>query len=188
MTIRGIAAGFAALVFATAALAGEAQELAGRAEEQAASGKHAEAISTMRDALLAAWDKSPLAFTRAFPVAQKASGFGIFDKRADGPYKQGEPLLIYAEPVGFGWRQEGDLYKSEMVADFVLHNASGKVLGGQKEFGNFKVSSHSRNTEYYVNLRYNFTGLPPGRYVIVSTLRDLVGGKTGSFETSFEVQ
>ncbi|MGD9867326.1 MAG: hypothetical protein AB7U38_04910 [Hyphomicrobiales bacterium] len=188
MIFRLFAAALAAMMLAGPVHAGEVQELATKAEAEVGSGKGADAITTMRDALLTVWDKSPLTFTNAFTVQEKANGFGLYKRRADGPYQLKEPILIYAEPVGFGWRKEGELYNSDMVADFVLHNAEGKVLGGQKEFGNFKVSSHVRNTEYFINLRYNLTGLPAGKYVIVSTIRDLVAGKSGSFETPFEIR
>ena len=142
----------------------------------------------MRDALLSVWEKSPLQFRRAFPVAGKAAGFGIYERRADSVLKQDEPLLLYAEPVGYGWKQEGEIYMSQIAADFELRDGDGKTLGAQKDFGNFKLAGHDRNTEYYMNLTYNFTGLPVGKYIIVTIFRDQVTGKAGSFETPFEVK
>lgn len=188
MMFRFLAAPLAGLLITGAAWAGEAQDIAGRAESEAASGKHVEAIASMREAMLAVWDKAPLTFVQSFPVSKRATGFGVYEKRPDGPYKNDEPLLIYVEPVGYGWKKDGDIYNSEIAADFAVRDAAGKVLGGQKDFGNFKLSSHARNSEYYVNLRYNFTGLAAGSYVIVTTFRDIVSGKSASFETNFEVQ
>ena len=142
----------------------------------------------MREALYVLWGKSPLHFRRAFFVNRKASGFGVFEKRQGSQFKQGEPLLIYAEPVGYGWHQDGAVYQSELAADFELRNPKGNILGGQKDFAAFNFRSYGRNTEYFMNLTYNLSGLPAGKYVIATRFRDKISGKTESFDLPFEIK
>jgi hypothetical protein len=121
-------------------------------------------------------------------VTQKAGGFGIFKKRTSNAFGKGEPLLIYVEPVGYGWSQQGPLYKSDIAADFELRDTKGKILAGQKDFASFRLTSHDRNTEYFMNVTYNLSGLPAGAYIIGTTLRDKVTGKTAGFDLPFSVK
>lgn len=188
MFIRSISVTLVSLMLCVTAEAGELQDIAGKAETQAKAEQYAEAFETMREALYLLWGKSPLHFRRAFFVTQKASGFGVFKKRTSNEFKQGEPLLIYVEPAGYGWRQDGPIYQSEVTADFELREPNGNILGGQKDFASFNFRSHDRNIEYFMNLTYNLSGIRAGKYIIGTQFRDKVSGKSASFDLPFEVK
>lgn len=188
MFMRSIAATLVTIPLCASAMAGELQDMTIKAETQAKAGQHVQAIETMREALVALWGQSPLQFRRALFVSQKAAGFGIFKKRASSEFQKGEPLLIYVEPIGYGWKQEGSVYKSNIAADFELRDTKGKILAGQKDFASFKLASYDRNTEYFMNVTYTLTGLPAGAYVIGTQLRDTVTGKSASFDLPFSVK
>jgi hypothetical protein len=188
MAIRFIASALIGLWLCGAAAAGQLQDLARQAEAKAQAGQYTEAIAAIREALYELWGKSPLQFRRAFFVTQKATGFGIFNRRKSNIFKPGEPLLLYAEPIGYGWKQDGQVYKSDIIADFDLRDSKGKILTGQKDFGAFRIDSYDRNTEYFVNMTYKLTGLSAGKFIIGTTLRDKITGKSGSFDLPFEVK
>ncbi len=65
-------------------------------------------------------------------------------------------------------------------------NEAGEVLGDLMDITELDLTSRYPNREFQANLTYNLTGVPPGRYVLQTTLRDKNSGKTVSFENSVE--
>jgi len=171
------------------ALAGEVEDLARDAEAKAKAGRHIEAVETLRRAINVLAAGGPLALRRVQFIAAPPKGFGINQPRANAVFPQGEPLIIYAEPVGMGWAAgAGGINNARMVADFEIRNPDGRVLGGQQEFGRFEFASHDQNQEIMTHLTIRLTGAPPGRYVFAATYRDLVNGKSATLELPFEIK
>lgn len=133
------------LLSAGTTFAGEIEDLARQAEAKAAAGQHAEAVETLRRALTLLSAKGPLTLRRAQFITAPPKGFGIYQPRANNLFRTGEPLIIYVEPVGIGWRMADKVNRSLMVTDFEIRTADGKVLGGQKDFGRFEFASHEQN-------------------------------------------
>eukprot|EP00903_Cladosiphon_okamuranus_P001803 g1801.t1 len=158
------------------AFAGPLQDKAAEVEKLLSDGKGVEAIQSMRQALFEVWSEAPLSIPTATYVKAPADGFGIYTVRADNRFAEGEPLLIYLEPVGFDWKQQDELYTSLLTVDFDLATPDGNVLAGQKAFGRFDFKSHVPNTEYMANLTLNVSGAPSGDYVLVLTVNDENGG------------
>ena len=180
------AIGLAALI--GAALAQSVAERGRAAEQLAAQGKMIEAIDALDEAALALWAKLPLGFRRALWVKERATGFGIYAPRENAVFAAGEPMLIYAEPVGHGWRRDGELWRSDMIADVVFKSKEGKPLMTQAGFEKFQLASRVRNREYNTNFRYVLTGIPKGEYLAETTLRDQVSGTSGSFTLPFTIR
>lgn len=183
-----IAALLGVAILSTPVRAGEAADLAAQAEELAAAGNHAQAMATMRDALLTVWHEAPLTFTKAIFVSADPGGYGIYQQRPDNVFEQGETMLIYTEPAGFGWGEQDGHYRSDLVADFEVRTADGTVLGGQKGFGRFTLNSLVENTEYMARVSIGLTGLEPGAYVLGLTFNDAVDGGSASVDLPFEVR
>ncbi len=121
LRLRGAPVG-ALLVFCAAASAG-AQDISGKAREAegfAAQGKFIEAIAALDDASTALWDKAPLTFRKALWVAEAPAGFGAYNPRETNIYASGAEMLAYIEPVGFGWRKSGDVWRTDLAADLVV--------------------------------------------------------------------
>ncbi|ODN71724.1 hypothetical protein [Methylobrevis pamukkalensis] len=180
----------AAAVLLGAALCGPAAagELADRskaAEALLADGKPVQALAEMEAAFNAAWDLAPLGFSEALFVAARPSGFGIYDARLTNIFKEGEDMLVYAEPYGFGYGRDGELFLIDFEADFELKTPTGQILHEQKAFADLKMKSRRRNKEFQVFITYNFSGLKPGDYVLTTRLHDLHSDKTGAFELPF---
>ncbi len=191
--MKRIAIALAAILAAGAhldgtAYAGEVVDLAQQAETDAAAGKHAEAYEAMRSATLQVWNAGPLLFRKALFVAESPKAFGIYTPRADNVFKQGEKLIIYAEPVGFKWQAKDGLNHSLLVADLILRTNDGKIVAGQKNFGSFSFDSLEQNMEIMVVLTIDFTGAPPGKYVVEGAFTDKMGEKTATLELPFELK
>jgi hypothetical protein len=168
--------------------AGEIADLAREAEAKADAGRHLEAVETWRRAMHVLVGKGPLLLRRPQFIAAPSQGFGNYTPRSNNVFAAGEPLLVYAEPVGMGWTSEGSLNRFLMVADFEVQSADGKVRSSQKEFARFELSSREFTIETYTNLSVRLTGYPPGQYKLLVTYRDLVGNKSAKLELPFEIR
>ena len=183
----------AAALLGGAGLAGPAAaqtvvDRAKQAEKLAADGKYAAALDALDGAADTIWEKAPLMCRRILWVADKASVFGAYIPRETDTFKSGEPMIAYAEPIGFGWRKSGDIWHTDLVADFIIRDPKGKELFRQDDFGKFEISSRIRNREFMMNLTYTVTGAPAGEYVAETHLRDKVTGKQGSCNLKFVVK
>jgi hypothetical protein len=175
------------VVAGTPAWAGEIADAGARAEQQAGSGQFLEAIETLNGAVGKIWDQSPLTVRKALFVSGDPPGFGLYTARKDSTYKASEVLVVYAEPVGYGFGREGDQYVIDVSVDVELKNKAGQVLGAKSDFGQLKLVSHAQNHEFMAKLSYNFSGLPAGEYEVVTTLRDAASGKKGNFSLPFTI-
>jgi hypothetical protein len=136
--------------------------------------------------LLAAWEKTPLTMRTATFVTEKAPLYGTFTPRPSSSFKQGEPILAYLEPVGYGWKAQGDEVVLGMTLDVVLKTRDGKILGGQEKFLNYQQASRRRMRELMLNVSLNLGNTPAGDYVVEFVAEDLTG-KSGSVTLPFTV-
>ena len=165
--------------------AGELVDAAQKAEDLQAQGQHLEAIDALAAATAKLWDQSPLLVRQAFFVDGEPGGFGIYNLHEGVQFKRTEPLVIYAEPVGYGYRKENGLKVIALTMDFAVKSKSGETLAEQKSFGNLTLSSHVANREFFAKITYDFAGLTPGDYEVVTTLNDQPSGKTVAFSLPF---
>ncbi len=174
--------------FAGSAHAEELTDLAKQAESDAKAGKHLEAYDAMRKATLKEWQAAPLLFRKSLFVAGEPGGFGIYNPRPDNVFKQGEKLVIYAEPVGFDWQPKDGLNHALLVADLVVKDGEGTVVAQQEGFGTFTFNSHDQNMEVMSVLTVDFGGAPVGKYIAELKFNDKLGDKSASFELPFEIK
>lgn len=188
MVRRTIIAVMLLAVSGGATLAGEIEDLAREAEAKANAGQYLDAVETLRRAINALTAKGPLALRRVQFIAEPPKGFGIYQPRPNNVFRPGEPLIVYAEPVGMGWRAAGDVHRADVVTDFEIRTSDGKILGGQKEFGRFEFTSHDRNQEIMTHLTIRLSGAQRGSYVFAATYRDQVNSKSATLELPFEIR
>jgi len=170
------------------AVAGEVEDLAREAEAKAKAGDTVAAVETLRRAIAVLAAQGPLTLRKVQFIAEPPKGFGIYKTRADNVFKPGEPLIIYAEPIGMGWKTEGRVNRALVAADFEIRTPDGKILGGQKNFGRFEFNSNEQNQEIMTHLTIRLSGAPPGGYVFAATYRDQVSGKTANLTLPFEIK
>jgi len=170
-----------------AALAGPIVDHATRAEALLDGGDATAAADALDKAMEEIWKRSPLAFRKALFVVD-SSGFGIYQERESNVFQQGEPLVVYAEPIGFAYGRNA-IGGSEisLVADFVLTDQNNNELFSQDDFLSVALPVRYHNREFQIKMTVNLTGLPPGSYIAKFHVRDKHSDKSGDFELPFEV-
>jgi len=139
-------------------------------------------------AVFEAWQKTPLAVRHVTFVDGHPDGFGEYQARADSVFKPGEKLVAYAEPIGYGWKDDGGgFYSFGFHVDFKIWDAAGKLIGEQKNFADLAQKSHARNREFMLVLTLSLSGAPAGDYVLEYTLRDITGDRSTSFKLPFNI-
>lgn len=159
-----------------------------RAQEAAAAGRAVEALDALDEAAIAVSEKMPLTIRRATFVAEEPQGYGVFNPRDSTSFEIGQPLLVYAELAGQGWRRSGDIFRTDLVLDFELRRADGQSLVAQQAFNTIATASRRRNREFFLYVTYSFSGLEPGDYVVRTTVRDRAGNKQTAFDLTFAVR
>ena len=171
------------------ATAGPVADAATAIEARLAVSDATGALDAARALFAQVWDAAPgLSFTQSSLVAENATGYGVYNPRADNRFKMGEPILIYCEPVGFAYGAPGaGLYSVNFVVDLQVLDASGNQLADAPGATEFNMTSRHQNREVQANITYRLDGLQSGQYTLVTTLRDKNSLKAGSFQTLIEV-
>lgn len=145
-------------------------------------------IAKAESALDTVWAKTPLTVRQAFFVTEPASGFGVYSKRPDAKFKQGEQLLAYAEPVGYGWKNNADgTYAFGFDIDLAIQSADGNQIMKKPNFAHLALTSHAKNHEFMVSLTLDLTGADPGDYIAAYTLRDIASDKSTVITLPFTI-
>ncbi len=154
----------------------------------AARAQSLEEIDRRQAALIEAWEKTPLTIRRALFINGEPRGFGLYQERESKTFKPGEKVVVYAEPVGFGWKDAGrGMFELGFVVDFHIKSRVGEVVAEKENFMRIATESHIRNLEFMVVLTLNLTSAPPGDYVVEYKLHDIASDKTASFNMPFKI-
>jgi len=158
------------------------------AETLATDRKFVEALDAMRTATVSVWEAAPLTFRRALWIEEAPGGWGVYAPRSGATFASGDKMIAYAEPVGFSWRESGELWVIEWTADMVIKSKDGTELQRVNDFQQLKITSHERNQEVFASFTYTFTDIPSGDYVVDTVLRDKGSGKTATFSLPFVIR
>jgi hypothetical protein len=176
----------AAVSVPTAAGAGEVAERAAAAEALLDSGKAGEALAAFDQAAAAFWIASPLQL-RVATLADDVKGFGSYTPRADAAFRPGDTLLVYLEPIGYGFTVEGDLFKVVIAADTEIRSPGGLVFGKASDFTRLTWRARSKMHEVHATISFAVPKLKAGDYQLVITLRDQGLPKTAIVTLPFKV-
>ena len=179
----------ALVVSAAPALAGPLVDAATAIEEKLGAGDFPGALVAGRDLFAQVWDQSPgISFGQALLVAENATGFGVFNPRDNNVFKQGDPILIYCEPYGFGYGAPGaGLFSVNFIVDLQVLDGAGNQLANAEGATEYNMTSRHRNREVQANITYRLDGIPVGQYTLITTLRDKNSAKSGAFQTAIEI-
>jgi hypothetical protein len=131
-------------------------------------------IDAQQQAVVKAWEKTPLSVRRIVFVTEKAPMYGAYSERKTNKFRVGEPLISYMEPVGYTWKPVADNeFQFGIIVDFSVKSASGQVLGGQDGLLHYSVVSHERVQEFMLHTTINLNGIKPGDYVLTLTIHDV---------------
>ena len=82
-------------------------------------------LQVRQDAYLKAWEGTPLTQKTVVFVTRKPSAYGAYEVRPNNVFKPNEPVLTYAEPVGYLWKTVGpDTYQFGLNTNLVLISIS----------------------------------------------------------------
>lgn len=171
------------------AVAGPVADQAAKADQAAEAGDFATALAAADELKGLLWDQQPgLGFVNAFAVTERSAGYGLYNPRPDTTYKRGEPVQLYAEPVGFGYGDGGEgIVLIGFYVDLQVLGPDGQELANMAGITEIDYKVRAKVREFAADVTYNFEGLAPGQYRLITTLRDKNSPKTGNFETDIEV-
>jgi hypothetical protein len=168
-----LATAFAIALLALAPLPAAAQDLA--------------AIEAAEKALDAAWEATPLSFRKVL-LASEVIGYGAYVERTDARFRVGNELLVYAEPVGYGYKANADGTNTlGYRADVRIKTAGGELVLEQNDAATVEVTSHARNREFYLTFSLNLTGAPAGEYVLEYVVQDIASDETATISMPFSI-
>ncbi|MCX2723870.1 hypothetical protein [Roseibium salinum] len=172
-----------AVLIATATLTGILSAQATTETSTAPSEAFAEALNAYDQA----WEAADLAFTKTTFTEGASTGYGQYRPRENATFSDGEALFIYAEPVGYGFQENGSEYAYELTASYKLLNLSGQVLAKEDNFAVFSGNGRSKKREIAASLNFRFSGLPAGEYRLETDFTDTVGGGRSGFVLPFTI-
>lgn len=187
LSIRSLCICSVLLLAAFPAMGGEISDAGTAAEKLVSAGKFDAAMQALESAREAVWKQTPLSFRKTLFVASDPAGFGIYDIRETNEFKSGEPLIIYAEPVGFSDGRDGQIFITDMALDFEITDSFGASLAKRENFASWTLRSRVPNKEFMGKLNYDFTGLKPGDYDVITTVHDKNSEKKNSFSMKFKI-
>jgi hypothetical protein len=178
-----------AAMAASPSTAGEIGKRAAEAERLLQSGDAAGALEEFRGAEDALWQAMPLAVKNIRHV-ESAEGVGIYVERASHAYRPGEKIVLYMEPIGYGYGSDG--LGNSVIAlsvDLTVFTQSGESLGTVENISQIRLASHTRNRELFFKLHLTLEqdSLPAGKYRAEFVMHDANSDKKATFSTDFEI-
>lgn len=174
------------LTWSSFAAAGPVVDAATRAEALQADGDTVGALNALDEAVDVIWKDGPLAF-RTVALVDAASGYGVYEMRADPTFRPDEKLTVYVEPVGFGYGSSDGAASIGFTADLAIENATGQVLSETDDVFSLSAPSAPNRREFYMALTFTVPYLRPGDYKAIFNVRDRNSAKSGTFEVPFSI-
>lgn len=170
-------------------MAGPLVEAATKAEQLATSGDPAKARELLRQAVGDFSQTLPFSIGKAVFISKEPAGYAMYEPKDGTVFKTGEAIVSYVEPVGLTWKQAAvkDKLETRFTVDFDILNPAGKVLAGQKAFGDFTFTGYLKNQEIYSTLTIDVSGAPAGDYVLRFHFNDINSGKTATIDQPFKI-
>jgi hypothetical protein len=125
-----------------------------------------------------------------YVIPDSLQGYGVYEKHQSNVFAQGETLLLYIEPVEFGYspitnKNNETLYLMNFTWNMLLSDKQGDILGSTKD--HLQIISHHKNKEVYLTPHIEQTQpFPEGDYVVKYAVTDETSGK--SFEVVKDIK
>ena len=146
-----------------------------------------DALVAAEAAYAAAWDATPLTFRKTLFVTG-IDAFGVYTEKQGAVFAPGEELVVYAEPVGYGYKTNADgTYAFGFNFDLVVKTDTGEVVAGQDNFATFELVSKAQNREFLVSLTLSLNEAPAGNYVVEYLAHDIASDETATISMPFTI-
>lgn len=187
--LRSIAAlALAYVLTSTAVSAQSVTEKASEAQEFLDSGNPLAALEALEEAYGIAWEAIPLTIRKQLFVSD-ATGYGLYiEREAGNVFAPGEPLVLYLEPLGFGYGRDA-LGNRELrfAVDLVLRDNAGEQIFVRENFMQLGQPLRYENREFFLTLTFNLNGLPAGEYTADLVIRDEHSDKSAELTEAFVI-
>jgi hypothetical protein len=171
---------------AGAATAGPIADSASQAEQLLAAGNAADALAAFDTATDAFWQASPLQF-RKMLFADAVSGYGRYTAHQGTTFKAGDTAVIYFEPVGYGFGQDGDNIRIAFSTGVEIRTPGGLILAGTADLADLTWTGTAKTREFYGALSLALPALKAGSYQLILTVTDAVSGKSAKTTLPFVI-
>jgi hypothetical protein len=152
-----------------------------------AMGQSLDALIAAEQAVAAAWDATPLAFRKVL-FASNIEAYGVYTEKEGAVFAPGEPVVIYAEPVGYGYRTNADgTFSFGFNFDLVVKTDDGEIVAGKDDFANTELVSKVQNREFLVSLTLTLNEAPAGNYVLEYLAQDIASDETATIALPFTI-
>ena len=167
----------APLAFAARALLGAAP----------ASAQTLDALVAAEQQVAAAWDAMPLTFRKTL-FASGIEAYGVYTPKDGSSFAPGEQIVVYAEPVGYGYRTNADgTFGFGFNFDLVVKTEDGEIVAGKDQFATFELTSNTQNREFLVSLTLTLNEAPAGNYVLEYLAHDIASDETATISMPFTI-
>ncbi|MDR6816658.1 hypothetical protein J2X76_001831 [Neorhizobium sp. 2083] len=147
-----------------------------------------DALTKAEEKTYEAWGKLGLTERLVTFVTAPSTGYGIYQEKQSSIFKQGEKVITYVEPIGYGWKElPHDMYELNFVSDLKIKAANGDVMLDKKAFSTNVLQSHNANMEFSMDFTLTLTGAPAGKYTLTYTIHDMSGDQTSTFDQEFTI-
>ncbi len=141
------------------------------------------AYDAARAALLAVWAELPLTVRNVTLTEGAPAGYGDYTVHDGNSFAPGETIHIYAEVLGYGWRDNGDGTKSRVLdSDLALVDAGGATVASKPGFVTIDLPSRTETLETDLAFNVTLTAFQPGAYKLQFTVHDRASGKDTMFD------
>jgi len=142
--------------------------------------KYNEAVVELEEALMLIKSKADLEFVNVLFTNEEAGGFGLYNQRENATFAPGETLFIYGEAKNYTIKEsQNNLYEIYLKEDLYILDQDNNVLFGQADFLDYHITSHSKNSDLFINNTITQTSpFPVGNYKFRLVLKDVFSQKT----------
>jgi hypothetical protein len=142
--------------------------------------KYNEAVVELEEVLMLVKSKSNLEFVNVVFTNEEAGGFGLYNQRENATFAPGETLFIYGEAKNYTIKEsQNNLYEIYLKEDLYILDQDSNVLFGQADFLDYHITSHSKNSDLFINNTITQTSpFPVGNYKFRLVLKDVFSQKT----------
>ena len=151
--------------------------------------KYNEAVVELEEALTLVRSKSSLEFVNVVFTNEEAGGFGLYNQRENTTFASGETFFIYGEAKNYTIKEnQNNLYEIYLKEDIYILDQDNNVLFGQADFLDYHITSHSKNSDLFINNTITQTSpFPVGNYKFRLVLKDVFSQKTTEVTINFTV-
>jgi hypothetical protein len=151
--------------------------------------KYNEAVGELEEALTLVRSKSNLEFVNVVFTNEEAGGFGLYSQRENATFATGETFFIYGEAKNYTIKEnQNNLYEIYLKEDIYILDQDNNVLFGQADFLDYHITSHSKNSDLFINNTITQTSpFPVGNYKFRLVLKDVFSQKTTETIIEFTV-